>query len=157
MTAIFKRQRARLYTQKAKKKAKRFYIQKAWHFSKSYTISVTCLYPKSYTLDVPGFSWNFWSWHFNTKSMTLCVMWRFNIQKARHFAKSKTICDKFLYSKIRHFCVTQLFIEFLKFAEGADIYAFWKNVLCLTFLYQKNNAHFVTFLYPNRLKECVTF
>ena len=35
MTAIIERQRARLYTQKAKKIAKRFYIQKARHFSKS--------------------------------------------------------------------------------------------------------------------------
>ena len=35
MTAIIERQRARLYTQKAKKIAKRFYIQKAKYFSKS--------------------------------------------------------------------------------------------------------------------------
>ena len=35
MTAIIDRQRARLYTQKAKKIAKRFYIQKVEHFSKS--------------------------------------------------------------------------------------------------------------------------
>ena len=35
ITAIIERQRARLYTQKAKKIAKRFYIQKARHFSKA--------------------------------------------------------------------------------------------------------------------------
>ena len=35
MTAINERQRARVYTQKAKKIAKHFYIQKAGHFSKS--------------------------------------------------------------------------------------------------------------------------
>ena len=44
-------------------------------------------------------------------------MIRFYIQKARHFAKSKTICDTLLYTKTRHFCVTRFFIEFLKFAE----------------------------------------
>ena len=33
MTAIIERQRARLYTQKAKKIAKRFYIQKAIHLT----------------------------------------------------------------------------------------------------------------------------
>ena len=53
---------------------------------------------------------------------------RFYIQKARHFAKSKTICDTFLYTKIRYFCVTRFFIEFLKFAEGGEgnIYLFKK-------------------------------
>ena len=33
MTAIIERQRARLYTQEAKKIAKRFYIQKAIHLT----------------------------------------------------------------------------------------------------------------------------
>ena len=55
ITAIIERQRARLYTQKAKTIAKHFYIQKARHFSKSYTISVPFLYTKSHTLDVTGF------------------------------------------------------------------------------------------------------
>ena len=128
MTAIIERQRARLNTQKAKKIAKRFYIQKARHFSKNKTISVTFLYTKSNTLDVTGFSWNFWCWHSYTKSMTLCVTWRLYIQKSRHFAKIKTICYTFLYTKIRHFCVTRFFIEFLKFAEGGGIYLL-KNIM----------------------------
>ena len=55
--------------------------------------------------------------------MTICVTQRFYIQKSRHFAKSKTICDTFLYTKIRHLFVTQFFIEFLKFAEeGAHLF-----------------------------------
>ena len=78
----------------------RSYIQKSIHFTLS------------------AFSWKCWSWHFYTKSMTLCVTCRFYIQKARHFAKSKTICVTFLYPKILTLCVTQFFNEFLKLAEG---------------------------------------
>ena len=40
----------------------------------------------------------------------------FCIQK--RIAKIKTICDTFLYTKIRHFHATRFTIEFLKFAEG---------------------------------------
>ena len=112
---------------------------------------------KSDTLDVTGFLWNFWSCHLYTKSMTLCVTWRVYIQKARHFAKSKTICDTFLYQKIRHFCVTRFFIEFLKFAEGGGHLFIKKNVLCMTFLYLKINALCVTLLYTKSLILCVTF
>ena len=52
------------------------------------------------------------------KNMTLCVTSRFYTQKARHFAKSKTIYDTFLYTKTLTLCVTRFFIGFLKFAEG---------------------------------------
>ena len=83
--------------------------------------------------ECPRLYTKFWSWHLYTKSMTLCVTWRFYIQKARHFAKSKTIFDTFLYTKIKHFCVTRIFIEFLKFAEGGGhvfikktMYFVWK-------------------------------
>ena len=57
------------------------------------------------------------------------------MQKARHFAKIYTICDTFLYTKTRHFHVTRFFIEFLKFAEGGDIYLLKNNLLCVTFLF----------------------
>ena len=42
----------------------------------------------------------------------------FYIQKARHFEKKQYHLRYVLYTKIRHFCVTRFFIEFLKFAEG---------------------------------------
>ena len=76
-----------------------------------------------------------------TKSLTFLVMWRFYLQKVRHFAKSKTICNTFLYTQIWHFCITQFFIEFVKFAEGGGIYCFKNNVLSLTFVYWKT-MHF---------------
>ena len=150
LTAIIERKRARLYT-KSKKIAKRFYMKKAWHFSKSYIYNfLFVLYTKSRTLDVTGFSWNFWSWHLFTKSMTLCVTSRFYIQKARQLAKSKIICDTFLYTKIWHFCVTRFFIEFLKFAEGGGTFIRKKNnVLSVTFLYWKT-MHFALRCYIQR-------
>ena len=147
MTAIIERQRARVHTQK-EKNAKRFYIQKSRHFSKSWTISVTFLYTKSHTLDGKRFSWNFWSCHLYTKSMTLCVTWRFYIQKDRHFAKRKTICDTFLYPKIRHLCVTRFLLNFWNLRRGWDICG-KKNVLCVTFLYWKT-IHFELRCYTQR-------
>ena len=49
---------------------------------------------------------------------------RFYIQKARHFTKSKIICVMFLNIKSRTLCVTRLFMEFLKLAEGGGIFIF---------------------------------
>ena len=50
MTAIIEGQRARLYTQKAKKNAKRFYIQKArLFFKKLDNLRYVILYKKPYT------------------------------------------------------------------------------------------------------------
>ena len=43
--------------------------------------------------------------YINTKSMTLCVRWRF-IQKAIHFEKARQFALRFLYTKILTFCVT---------------------------------------------------
>ena len=59
MTAIIKKQRAPLYTQKWENIAKRLYIQKTIHFSKGLTISVTFLYSKIHTLFDTGFHESF--------------------------------------------------------------------------------------------------
>ena len=100
---------------KRKKIAKHFYIQKAKHFSKNYSIPVMFLSKKPYT----------WRYGIFMKFLKLAFIYKkhdtlryvtFSIQKARNFAKSKTICDTFLYTKTRHFCVTRFYIEFLKFA-----------------------------------------
>ena len=159
MTAIIERQGARLGSymhnlflrnlfiyknpetfQKARQFPLHFYIQKAIHLTLR----------DFHEISEVGI--------FHTKSMTLCVTWRFYIQKARHFAKSETICNMFLYTKIRHYSVTQFFIEFLKFAEGGGhLFTKNNNVLCVTFLYWKNNALCVTLLYTKSLTLCVTF
>ena len=133
------------------------FIYKSQTLCKKQEISRYVLYTKSATLYVTQFSWKCWSWHLYTKSTKLCGTWRFNIQKSRPFAKSKTICVTFLYTKILTLCVTQLFIEFLKLAEGGGIFICKKNALCVAFLYAKYNAFCVTFLYTKILTLCFTF
>ena len=71
---------------KGKKIAKRFYIQKSRHFKLR-------KFHENFKLGI------------YIKITTLCVTWPFNIQKALHFAKSKTICVKFLYTKFGHFVI----------------------------------------------------
>ena len=68
------------------------FIQNACHFAKNKTISVTFYIQKARHLTLRDFTWNFWSWHLYTKSMTLWVMWHLYMQKVGHFAKIKTIC-----------------------------------------------------------------
>ena len=77
MTAIIERPRARIYTQEAKKIAKHFYIQKALHLTLRdfHEIFGVCIYIQK---------------HDTMRYATFLY-----IQKARHFAKSKTICDAF--------------------------------------------------------------
>ena len=90
--------------QKSRQFPLRFYIQKAINFT------------------FRDSSWNFWSWHLYTKSMTLCVTWCFYIQKARHFAKSNTICDTFLYTKILHFAFRDFSLNFCNLRRGGDLF-----------------------------------
>ena len=139
---------AHVYIQKKQKNWERFlYTKRQTHFKKLDNLRYV-LYAKIHTLDVTGFSWNFWSWNLHTKSMTLWVTWHFYIQKARYFAKIKTICDTFLYTKIRHFCVTQFFIGFLKFSKGGVIYLKKQCTLCDIFISKK--IHFALRCYIHR-------
>ena len=66
---------------------------------------------KQYTLSSGIFHENFQVGIY-TKSMTLCVTWRFYIQKARHFAKTKTIYDRFLDTNIWHFALRDFLLNF---------------------------------------------
>ena len=98
------------------KNAKRLYKQKACRFSKSKTICIyVFIYKKQDTLPYAVFHEKL-GWHFYTKIMTLYVTWRFYIYKARHFAKSKTICVTLLNIKRRTLYFKQFFVEFLKLA-----------------------------------------
>ena len=156
MTAISERQRARFYIYKNQKKiAKRFYIQKFRHFSKIKTIYVTFLYSKIKTLYFTQFLWNLWSWNLYTKCMTLCVTWRFNIQKSRYFAKSKTICVMFLYTKIWTLCVMRFFIEFLKLVEGGRDFNMKMTIHFSLHLYMQKTCtlrYFLLFKNPDNFR-----
>ena len=126
MTAISERQRARLYTQKVKKNCETFLYTKSQTHFKNLDNFRYVLYTKSNTLDVTGFSWKFWTRHLYTKSMTLFVTWRFYIQKARHFAKSKTICDRFFKQKSGTFALRNFLLNFWNLRRGWDIYSLKK-------------------------------
>ena len=171
MTAISERQRARFYIYKKQIKLLNVFIYKNGDtFQKAVQFPFCFYIQKARHFTLSDISWNFWSWHLITKSMTLCVTGRFYIQKARYFAKSKTICVTFLCSKIRTLCITRFFIEFLKFAEGGGIFKCKKqctlsyifmlknNALCVTFYIQKIRHDIsVTFLFAKNTALCVTF
>ena len=145
------------------------------------TICVTFLYTKSKTLYVTRFFIKNSSWHLYRKSMTVCATWRFYIQKARHFAKSKTICVTFLCTKSGHFVLRDFSLNFWNWLGGGHFniqktmhfglhfymqktmhfalrFLYTKSLtLCVAFLYAKNNALWVTFLYAKNDALCFTF
>ena len=97
-----------------------------------------------------GFSWNFWSWNLYTKSMRIFVMWRFYIQKVWHLSKSKTICVRFLYTKIWTLCITQFFIGFLKLVEDGGIFMNKKQCTLRQIFYMQKTMQFtLRFIYKN--------
>ena len=120
MTPIGKRQRARFIYTKSKKIAKCLYI-----YTKSQTLCkkqdnlrYVFVHKKQDTL-LYAFFMNVLKLE---KSMTLCVTWRFYIQKARNFEKKDNLRYVFLYTKSLTLCVTRFFMEFLKLAEGGGIF-----------------------------------
>ena len=116
--------------QKAKQFPLCFFIQKVGHCT------------------LRNFPWKFWVWNLYTKSMTPCFTWRFYIQKARHFAKIKTICFHFLYTKIRTlFALRKFSLNFWNWRRGGTFLYGKKNALCLTFYMQKSLTLCVTFSY----------
>ena len=88
-----------IYTRGQNKLQNVFTYKKPDTLQKTQTICVTFLYKKSQSLYVTQFFMKILKLYFYTKSTTLCVRWRFYIQKYRHLAKSKTICVTFFYTK----------------------------------------------------------
>ena len=99
---------------------------------------------------------DFLIWNQYTKSMTLCVLWSLYIEKARHFAKGKTICVMFKYTKPRTLCVTQFFMEFLKLADGGT-FLYAKKCTLRYVLYTKSLTLCVPFLYEKKCTLCHVF
>ena len=95
-TTITERQCARFYKHKKKKNADRFYIQKGVHFAKSNTIPVLFLYTKERHFTLSYFHEMYEVRIYIQERIVLCVTGIFYMKKARHFAKSKTICVRFL-------------------------------------------------------------
>ena len=156
MTAIIERQRARLYTKNEKNCEKFLYTKSHTLFKKLDNFRYVFVYKKPYTWRY-GIFMKFLKLACIYKSMTLCVKWRFYIKKARHFAKSKTICDTILYTKIRNFCVTQYLIESWNLPRGGGAFIRWKQCTLRDIFILKNNALCVTLLHTKSLTLCVTF
>ena len=78
----------------------------------------------------------FWNWYLYTKSIILCVTWRFYIQKYRHFTKNQDNLRCVFISKNPDTFHHAIIMEFLKLAEGGGI-LYLKNALCITFIYKK--------------------
>ena len=143
MTAISKRQRARLYTQKAKK-TKRFYIQKARHFSKSKTISVTFLHTKSQTfMKVLKLAFIFKN-HDTLRYVTFIYTKRYTLSK-----KQDNLWYVFIYKNpALLFCA--IFHWIFEICGGGGTFIYKKNnVLCVIFLYWKT-MHFALRCYIQR-------
>ena len=51
------------------------------------------------SITLRDFSWKFWSWHLYTKSMTLCVTWRFYIQNTDTPKKERQFALRFYIKK----------------------------------------------------------
>ena len=66
------------------------------------------------------------------KNMTLCVTWRFYIQKSGRFAKSKTIFVTFYTKKSWHFALRDFAWNFFNWRRGVHFFArrnsLWFNV-----------------------------
>ena len=142
MTAMIERQRARFYIHKKQKLRNVFIYKKRDTFQKARQFPLRFYIQKAIHFTLRDFSWNFWSWHFYWKSMTLCVTWSFYIQKSRHLAKSKTICDTFLYEKKRHFASRDFLLNFLKLAEGVGHLGIKKTMHFVWYFYIGKTMHF---------------
>ena len=115
MSAISKRQHARLYIQEEKNTRNVSIYKNPDTLQKSKTVSVT-FYIEMQTIYVTQFFIKMLNLAFIYKNHDTLRYVTFLYTKSRYFAKIKTICFTFLYTKIRTFCVTQIFIKILKFA-----------------------------------------
>ena len=119
--------------QKSRQFPSRFYIQKARQFR------------------LRDFSWRIWSWHLYTKSMTLCVKWRFYTQKSRQFAKMQDNLRYVFTKKNWTLCVTRFFIEFLILAEGRGDFYMQKTMHPALNFYKQNKMYLALKFYMQKI------
>ena len=83
------------------------------------------------------------------KNMTLCVTWRFNIQKLDTSQKTRQFAIRFYIQKPGTFALHN-FYPIFKSAEGEGTFIYFKNnAFCVTFLYWKT-MHFALRWYIQR-------
>ena len=96
-----------------------------------------------------------------TKSMTLCVICRFYIQKYRHFKKIKTVCVTVIYiQKSWHFVLRNFSWNFWYWRKGGGgIFINKNNALCVQILYAKKCIFCYVLIYkkPDTLRHiCIS-
>ena len=128
------------------------YIQEAWHFA----LQDVFIYKKEDTLRYPIFH-EIFEVGIYTKSMTLCVTWRFCIQKDGHFAKSKTIFVTFYIQKYGHFALPDFSWNFWNWWKGGGYFYMKKKHFALSFYMQKTMHFSLRFYSQKSLTLCVTF
>ena len=124
-----------------------FIYKKRYTLQKSRQFPLGFIYKKHDTLRYAIFHENVEVGTYIYKRNDTLLFVKFFIQKARHFAKRKTFCVTFLYTKIRTLCVTQFFIEFLKLAEEGGTSLKLKTIHFALHFYLQKNALCVMFLY----------
>ena len=123
--------------QKARQFALRFYSQEARHFTLRN-------FHESFEIGI----------YIYTRRMTLCVMWGFYIQNARHFAKIKIICVlSFYIQKSLTLCVTRFSWNSWNWRRGGSFLWIRNNALCVKFLYAKKTVPFLLRFYIKKVKH----
>ena len=149
MTHTSKRQRVRFYLYKNQENAKRLYMctKRRILWKKQDNLRYV-LFAKIQTHYVTLFLWRFGiGVYIYTKIMTICITWRFYIQKARHLEKGRQFALRFVYAKNLTLCVTRFFVRFLKLAEGGGAFINKKKNFALNFYIQKQSAFCYLFIH----------
>ena len=135
-----KTKRKFFYKQRGEKIAKRFYIKSQTLFKELDNSRYVFIYKTSYTLRYGVFHEIFVVGIFIQKASQSALRDVFYIQRAKNFAKTKTVCDTFLYTKIRHFALRNFSLNF-KICGGGE-YLFIKKICTLRdiFILVKKNA-----------------
>ena len=151
-----KTRRTFLYTLKSKTIAKLFLHKKPYTFQKARQFPLRFYLQKAIHLTLRDF-YEFLKLAFIYKKHDTLRQVTFLYTKSQTLRKKQNNLRYVLYTKIRHFCVTRFFIEFLKFAEGGGDLLIKKQCTLRDIFISKNTALCVTFLYSKSLTLCVTF
>ena len=123
-----------IYT-KSKKNSKRFIYKKQDTFQKARQFPLRFYIQKSRLLTLRDFHEIFEIAIYIYKKHDTLRYVTFLYTKSQTLRKKQDNLRYVFIYKIRHFCATRFFIEFLKFAEGGGHFIYLNNVLSVTFLY----------------------
>ena len=127
------------------------------------------IYNKHDTLRYTIFLWNFWSWYLYTKSITLCVKWRFIYKNPDTLKKGRQFALRFYMQNMDTFrCAT--FHCIYEIGRGGKYFLYWKTMhfalhfymrkivyFALCFYIQKGSHFALHFFYPKNNALCITF